>query len=290
MTPDRNISWSVGRGRCLELGNRGQIMAIVNVTPDSFSDGGRFVDASHAVSQALACVEEGASILDIGGESTRPGAAEVSAAQEQDRVLPVIERLVRETDALISIDTYRAETARLAIAAGAHIVNDVHGLRREPEIARVVAAASAGLCIMHTGRDRAGELLPDVIADQRAFFDVSLGFARAAGVRDDAIVLDPGFGFAKDSDANLELMARFPELQDVGLPWLVGTSRKRFIGAVTGREKAADRDIGTAATTVMLRLAGAAIFRVHDVASTRDALAMADAVIAVQQQTHGDRK
>ena len=288
MTPDRNISWSVGRGRCLELGTRGQIMAIVNVTPDSFSDGGRFADPSVAVSHALACVEEGASILDIGGESTRPGAAEVSAAEEQDRVLPVIERLAGNTDALISIDTYRAETARLALEAGAHIINDVHGLRREPEIASVAAAASAGLCIMHTGRGRAGELLPDVIADQGAFFDISLGIARAARVSDNAVVLDPGFGFAKDSDANLELMARFAELRDIRFPWLVGTSRKRFIGAVTGRERAADRDIGTAATTVMLRLAGAAIFRVHDVASTRDALAMADAVLSVRSQTAGE--
>ncbi len=282
MPPDCNMSWKVGRGRSLSIGSRGHLMAIVNVTPDSFSDGGRFVGSELAVSHALACVTAGASILDIGGESTRPGAVEVSAAEEQDRVLPVIERLVRDTEALISIDTYRAETARLALAAGAHIVNDVHGLQREPEIARVVAEAGAGLCIMHTGRGREGAILPDMIADQRAFFEQSLAIARAAGLGDDSLVLDPGFGFAKNGPEDIHLMARFTELKELGLPWMVGTSRKRFIGTVTGQERPQDRDIGTAATTVILRLAGAAIFRVHDVATNRDALAMADAVLAAR--------
>lgn len=289
MAPDGNISWKLARGRSLEIGTRGHLMAIVNVTPDSFSDGGRFVDSDLAVSHGLACVSAGASILDIGGESTRPGAVEVSAAEEQDRVLPVIDRLVRETEALISIDTYRAETARLALEAGAHIVNDVHGLQREPEIARIVAQAGAGLCIMHTGRGREGATLPDMIADQRAFFEDSLGIADAAGVGRDSIMLDPGFGFAKHASEDLHLMARFSELKELGLPWLVGTSRKRFIGAVTGQERAEDRDIGTAATTVILRLAGAAIFRVHDVATNREALAMADAVLAARLQKDGDR-
>lgn len=288
MKPDSNIFWEVGRGRRLQLGNRGHIMAIVNVTPDSFSDGGRFVDVGAAVAHGGACVEAGASILDVGGESTRPGAAEVSAAEEQDRVLPVIEQLVRETEALISIDTYRAQTAQLALEAGAHIVNDVHGLQREPEIAGIVAEAGAGLCIMHTGRGRQGQMLPDMIADQALFFQHSLAIADAAGVKRDAIVLDPGFGFAKNGAQDLHLMARFGELQALGLPWMVGTSRKRFIGAVTGHERASDRDIGTAATTVILRLAGAAIFRVHDVAVNRDALAVADAVLAAGELREGE--
>lgn len=280
-------SWLMGQGRVLELGNRGHIMAIINVTPDSFSDGGRYVDAGRAVLHALGCVTQGAAILDIGGESTRPGAAEVSASEEQDRVLPVIEALAAETNALISVDTYRAETARLAMAAGAHIINDVHGLQREPAIASVAAETGAGLCIMHTGRGREGEMVDDVIADQQSFFDISLGIADAAGVKRETIMLDPGFGFAKNAAQNIELMARFAELQRFGLPWLVGTSRKRFIGSVTGRENAEDRDVGTAATTAILRLAGASIFRVHNVAMNRDALAMADALLSAQATESG---
>ncbi|SOC42696.1 dihydropteroate synthase [Rhizobium subbaraonis] len=275
-TPFQPFQWSLAHGRSLLLGPQGLIMAIVNVTPDSFSDGGRHDTVDRAVEHALRCLEQGAHIIDIGGESTRPGGTSVSAGEEQDRVLPVIEALVQAGQPVISIDTYRAETARLAIAAGAHIVNDVHGLQREPVIAEVAAATGAGLCIMHTGRDR--QKLPDVVEDQFAFLETSLRIAREAGVSDDAIVLDPGFGFAKDTDENIELMVRFEELARFARPILVGTSRKRFVGAVTGRD-AADRDAGTAATTALLRQAGAAIFRVHDVAINRDALMMADAMV-----------
>ncbi len=285
---DCNIIWRVGHGRSLDLRDRGHIMAIVNVTPDSFSDGGRFVDEGRAVDHGLACVEAGAAILDIGGESTRPGATEVTASEEQDRVLPVIEQLAKRTEALISIDTYRAETARLALAAGAHIINDVHGLHREPEIASIAAEAGAGLCIMHTGRGREAEILPDVIADQMKFMRTALAIADAAGLHRKGIVLDPGFGFAKNARHDLELMARFEELRVLGLPLLAGTSRKRFIGGVTGRELAADRDVGTAATTVLLRLAGATIFRVHNVAANWEALAVADAVLAARRHADGD--
>ena len=279
--PFRPFAWSLAHGRTLELGPVGRIMAIVNVTPDSFSDGGRFDGPEKAVEHALRCIEAGADIVDIGGESTRPGAAAVTAGEEQDRVLPVIEALARAGEAIISIDTYRAETARLAVSAGAHIVNDVHGLQREPAIAAVAAASGAGLCIMHTGRDR--EKLADVIADQVAFLSRSLEIAGEAGMKPGKIVLDPGFGFAKDTDENLELMARFSELHALGAPLLAGTSRKRFVGAVTGRE-AEDRDVATAATTAMLRLAGAAVFRVHDVAINRDALRMADAMLAARER------
>ncbi|MCI9865636.1 dihydropteroate synthase [Rhizobium skierniewicense] len=252
-------------------------MAIVNATPDSFSDGGRFLAADQAFAHALACVKEGAHIIDIGGESTRPGADAVTEQEEQDRVLPVIERLAKETDALLSIDTYRASTARLAIEAGAHIVNDVYGLQKDPDMANVVAATQAGVCIMHTGRDR--EKLPDVVEDQFAFLNRSLEIAQQAAIARNAIVLDPGFGFAKDTDENIALMSRFDELGGFGLPILAGTSRKRFIGALTGRDGAEERDVGTAATTAILRLAGAVIFRVHNVAMTRDALSIADAVL-----------
>ncbi|MCB1444978.1 MAG: dihydropteroate synthase [Rhizobiaceae bacterium] len=279
------VAWTLAHGRTLTLGPVGLLMAIINVTPDSFSDGGRSLSTSDAVENAMHAIGEGACIVDIGGESTRPGAVDVSAEEEQARVLPVIEALRARTDTLISIDTYRASTAARAIAAGAHIVNDVHGLQRDPDLAGVVAASAAGVCIMHTGRNR--EKLPDVIDDQFHFLRGSLDIARRAGIADSAIVVDPGFGFNKETPAeNLELVARFGELAALGLPLLAGTSRKRFLGAVTGRD-AADRDVATAATTVLLRQAGAAIFRVHNVAINRDALAVADAILGVEMKHAG---
>ncbi|ESY73394.1 MAG: dihydropteroate synthase [Mesorhizobium sp.] len=270
--------WQLAHGRHLDLGERAVVAGILNVTPDSFSDGGLFDATETALAQARRMIAEGAGIVDVGGESTRPGAAAISAGEEQARVLPVIEALASAGDVLISVDTYRAETARLAVAAGAHIVNDVWGLQREPDIARIAAETGAGLIVMHTGRDR--EKLPDVIADQLAFLGKSLEIARGHGVADDHIVLDPGFGFAKETaEENLDLMARFSELHGLGFPLMAGTSRKRFIGTVTGRD-AADRAAGTAATSVILRLKGAHLFRVHDVAINVDALAMADAMLA----------
>jgi dihydropteroate synthase len=180
------------------------------------------------------------------------------------------------------VDTYREETARLAVAAGAHIVNDVWGLQREPGIARVAADTGAGLVIMHTGRER--EKLADPVEDQFLFLRRSLEIAREAGIDDARIVLDPGFGFAKETpEDNLDLMARFEELHALGFPLMAGTSRKRFIGAITGRE-APHRDAGTAATSVILRLKGAQLFRVHDVAINMDALAVADAMLARQSR------
>ncbi|MBU0582563.1 MAG: dihydropteroate synthase [Alphaproteobacteria bacterium] len=269
--------WMLAHGRQLELGPRAIVMGVLNVTPDSFSDGGRFLSTDAALTQARAMLAEGAAIVDVGGESTRPGAEPVSAAEEQARILPIIEALAADGAALISVDTYREETARLAVAAGAHIVNDVWGLQREHGIARVAAETGAGLVIMHTGRER--EKLPDVIADQFAFLSKSLEIARHAGIADDSIVLDPGFGFAKDSEENLQVMARFGELSALGYPLMAGTSRKRFVGHVTGREGDA-RDVGTAATSAILRLKGADLFRVHNVAINMDALAFADAMLA----------
>jgi dihydropteroate synthase len=269
-------TWKLAHGREIVLGPRAVIMGILNVTPDSFSDGGRFLDVDAAIAQAERMAGEGAAIIDVGGESTRPGAEAVTAEEEQARILPVIEALAAK-GLTVSVDTWRSQTAAQAIAAGAHIVNDVHGLQRDPAIADVAAMGRAGLVIMHTGRDR--QKLPDVIADQQAFLSHSLELARTAGVESDRIVLDPGFGFAKDEAENLELIARFGELVALGWPWLVGTSRKRFVGSVTGRE-AADRAAGTAASNVALRLAGAAVFRVHDVAINADALAMADAIVS----------
>ncbi|MGV0910600.1 dihydropteroate synthase [Martelella sp. FOR1707] len=271
-------------GRSLTLGPRGVLMAIVNVTPDSFSDGGQFDSVEAAVDFGLGAVEEGAAILDIGGQSTRPGAADVTPAEEQDRVLPVVEALAAKTEALISIDTYHAETARLAVAAGAHIVNDISGGTAEPEILSVTARSGAAYCLMHTSRR--DDTLSDPMADQFAFLEEALRAARAAGIADDRLVLDPGFGFGKDSDDNLAIMAHFERLHELRLPLLIGTSRKRFIAALAGADDNLARDFATAATTALLRLAGGAIFRVHNVAANKAALAAADAIIS---RRYGDR-
>jgi dihydropteroate synthase len=271
--------WSLAHGRCLTLGPKSVLMGILNITPDSFSDGGQLPDIQSVLSAADKMISQGADILDIGGESTRPGADPVTAQQEQGRVLPVIEALSARFDVLLSIDTYRARTAELAILSGAHIINDVWGLQKEPKIANVAAKTSAGICIMHTGRDRKRH--KDVITDQLNWFGTSLGIADEAGVKKDAVVLDPGFGFAKETlEENLSLMLRFDELHSLGYPILAGTSRKRFIGALTGRQEAFERDAGTAVTSAVLRQMGAALFRVHDVGMNKDALSIVDGLIS----------
>src|SRR5690606_26376949 len=195
--------WKLAHGRMLELGAEALIMGVLNVTPDSFSDGGRRVAMDAALAAAHAMAEDGAAIIDVGGESTRPGAPPVDAAEEQDRVLPIIAALAKEGKVVLSVDTYRAETARRAVEAGAHIINDVWGLQKDPELARTAADTGAGLVLMHTGRER--QKLPDVIADQFSFLQRSVEIARAAGVDDSQIVLDPGFGFAKDPPENIEI-------------------------------------------------------------------------------------
>lgn len=273
--------WKLAHGKSLQLGASSVIMGVLNVTPDSFSDGGRFNVAAAAIEHAEVMLAQGAAIIDIGGESTRPGAEPVDAATEQSRVLPVIEALVAETGAIISVDTYRAETARLALLEGAHIVNDVTGLQNDPAMASIVAAQGAGVCIMHTGRGR--EKLPDVIEDQFVFLRQSLEIARRAGISDASIVLDAGFGFAKETeDENVELMARFRELAELGFPLMAGTSRKRFLGSVTGRDSG-ERDVATAASSALLRMSGADLFRVHNVAINRDALLVADAMLEMKK-------
>ena len=270
--------WSLAHGRVLELGASSIIMGILNVTPDSFSDGGVNIDPEKAVSAAKKMIDAGAAIIDIGGESTKPGAIAVDSETELQRVLPVIRALAGQTDAILSIDTYRAETAQAAIDAGCHIVNDVWGLQKDPEMANVVASTNAGVVIMHTGRER--EVLDDVVEDQRLFLEKSLQSAKNAGISENSIVLDPGIGFAKGYDENMDLLNRFEELHEFGYPLLVGTSRKRFLGTITGRENALDRDIATAATSIVARMKGAAIFRVHDVATNVDALKVGDALLA----------
>lgn len=270
--------WQMAHGKEMTLGPKAIIMAIMNITPDSFSDGALINGVDEALKSAEKHISEGAHILDIGGESTRPGADPVTAQMEQDRVLPVVEALAANFDVILSIDTYRETTADLAISAGAHIINDVWGLQREPQIANVATKQGAGVCIMHTGRDRVKHA--DVIQDQFDWFETSLKIAQIAGLKNDAIVLDPGFGFAKETlDENLSLMLRFEELHALNYPYLIGSSRKRFIGALTGQD-AEDRDVGTSATSTLLRAMGGAIFRVHDVATNRDALSIADGLIA----------
>ncbi|MEM8750613.1 MAG: dihydropteroate synthase [Pseudomonadota bacterium] len=260
-------------------------MGILNVTPDSFSDGGDFIDPETAIARASAMEDAGASIIDIGGESTRPGSDPVDAATEQARVLPVIRRLAQTGQFIISIDTYRAETAAAAIEAGAHIVNDVWGCQRDPDIANVAAQSGAGLVIMNTRRERT--VRDDLLDDAAEFLLQSLKIAHKAGVKDEAIVLDPGFGFAKTTDHDLPILNGLQRLHALGFPLLVGTSRKRFLGEITGRE-AADRGIATAATSVVARQKGAAIFRVHDIVENRDALAVTDALLAAQHGWTGD--
>ncbi len=271
-----NKKWQLAHERELILGANAVVMGILNVTPDSFSDGGQFNHIETAIMRAEQMLNEGAQVIDIGGESTRPGAQEVSEAQEQDRVLPIIEALSSNQSMVLSIDTYRASTAKHAIAAGAHIINDVWGFQKDPDIAQKAADLKAGCCAMHTGRGRVKN--NDVISDQFAFLERSINHMKNAGIHDEQIVLDPGFGFAKDPSENITLLARFEELHKLGYPLLVGTSRKRFIGHFTGQD-ADNRDIGTAATSVVARIKGAQVFRVHDVATNVQALAMADAIV-----------
>ncbi len=264
-------------GATLRLGRRARLMGILNVTPDSFSDGGRFDAVPAALGQARRMLAEGADIIDIGGESTRPGAAEVSAADELARVLPAIAALRADgIVAPISIDTYKAEVAEQAIAAGATIINDVHGLQREPELAAVAASHGVPLVVMHW--DKARDASRGVMAEMARYFEVTLRIADEAGVARSGIVLDPGFGFAKSLSENYEILRRLPELVALGFPVLVGTSRKSMIGRLLD-VPADERLAGTVATSVLGYTAGAHLFRVHDIRPNRDALRVAEAAL-----------
>lgn len=264
-------------GAALWLGRTARLMGILNVTPDSFSDGGRFDAVPAALAQARLMLAEGADIIDIGGESTRPGADEVSVAEELARVLPAIGALRADGIAApISIDTYKAAVAERAIAAGATVINDVYGLQREPEVAAVAAEHGAPLVVMHW--DKARDTSRDVMAEMARYFEVTLGIADKAGVRRDRIVLDPGFGFAKSLSENYEVLRRLPELVALGFPVLVGTSRKSMIGRLLD-VPADERLAGTVATSVLGYTAGAHIFRVHDIRPNRDALRVAEAAL-----------
>jgi dihydropteroate synthase len=257
-------------------------MGIVNVTPDSFSDGGLFLDADAAVAQGRRLADEGAAILDIGGESTRPGADPVHEDEERRRVLPVVERLAADgSDARLSIDTTKSGVARAALEAGATIVNDVSAFRFDPALAGVVADSDADCCLMHMlGEPRTMQQDPryeDVVSDVRAFLEERLAFAVGEGVAEERVWLDPGIGFGKTVEHNLELLRRLDEIVAIGRPVVIGTSRKSFLGKLAGGRDESDRVPGTIATNVLALERGATVFRVHDVAPNVDALAVAAA-------------
>jgi len=256
-------------------------MGVVNVTPDSFSDGGRFLDAERAIEHARELIAEGAEVIDVGGESTRPGADAVSAEEELARVVPVLEGL-RGAEAAISIDTSKRAVAEAALDAGAAIVNDVTALRSDPELASLCADRDCGVVLMHMlGSPRTMQEAPvydDVVEDVKAFLAERVEASVAAGIDESRISVDPGIGFGKTLEHNLELLNRLGELRSLGLPICIGTSRKSFIGKITGRETG-ERLGGTVATNVLALARGAEVFRVHDVRATRDALRVAAAVL-----------
>jgi dihydropteroate synthase len=266
----------VARDMTLPVGARTLLMGILNVTPDSFSDGGRFFDPAAALAHGRALADEGADILDIGGESTRPGAVAVGAEDELARVMPVVRALAPALAVPVSIDTYKAAVAEAALGAGARIVNDVWGLQRDPAMARVVADHGAAVVVMHNRVEV--DAAVDMLAEVKDFLRRSIDLALAAGIPEDRIVLDPGVGFGKTTEQDLVLIARLGELRAMGFPVLLGASRKKFLGRITGIAEAAARVNATLGAHVAGALAGADIIRAHDVAAHRDALRVADAV------------
>jgi dihydropteroate synthase len=271
--------------RTLALGERTLVMGILNVTPDSFSDGGLFLDAEAAVARALEMERDGADILDVGGESTRPGSQGVSAEEELRRILPVLEKLHGKIKIPISVDTSKSEVAEAAAAAGAEILNDVTALRSDPRIAEVARRRKLPLILMHMrGEPRTmqkGPFAKDVVRDVLAGLGKAVAIARRAGVSKSQIIIDPGVGFGKSYSQNFELLARLPELAKLGFPILIGTSRKSFIGrALEGSPRATvakpERIWGTAATVAASILQGAHIVRVHDVAEMSEVVRVTD--------------
>ena len=258
------------------------IMGILNITPDSFSDGGRFDRLEAAVARARQMADEGAAIIDVGGESTRPGSELVTLDEELRRVLPVVERLHEELTVPISVETMKAEVARRALAAGAVLVNDVTAMRHDPEMVEVVAQGGCTVCLMHMlGEPKTMQEDPryaDVVGEVSAFLEERLEWATSRGVRQEQVLLDPGIGFGKTVEHNLLLIKHLDELALLGRPLVLGSSRKRFLGAVLGAESG-ERVAGTLATTVLGAAAGAAVFRVHDVRPNLEALRVAMAVL-----------
>ena len=280
MTQRKRYSIPLPGRRALELGQRTLVMGILNITPDSFADGGLYKDLDRAVAAGVRMVADGADILDIGGESTRPGAEQVGADEEMRRVLPVIERLAAETDVPLSIDTYKASVARAAIARGASIINDISGLQYDPDLGAVAAETGTPLVLMHT-RGRSREMYEqavytDVIREVRAELSAAIDRAISAGVRRDAIILDPGFGFAKRPEHSFELLARLQELAELDRPILSGASRKSFLKIALGERLPSEREWGTAAAVAASVMLGSHIVRVHGVREMVDVVKVAD--------------
>lgn len=270
-------------GRALVL-DRPRVMGIVNVTPDSFSDGGRYDRVDAAVAHALRLAEEGADVLDIGGESTRPGAQAVAVDEELRRVIPVIERVARETALPISVDTSKPEVMRAAVAAGAGMINDVYALRAEGAL-EAAAALGVPVALMHMqGEPRSMQDAPrydDVVMDVHRFLAQRIFAAEMAGIEKKRLVVDPGFGFGKTREHNLVLLSQLERFMDLGVPLLAGLSRKRTIGDITGRDVPGERVHGSVAAHLIAAQRGAKLLRVHDVAATVDALAVWQAVAEV---------
>ncbi len=270
------------RGRRFEIGRRPLVLGIVNVTPDSFSDGGRFADAAAAVAHGLRLAADGADMLDVGGESTRPGSRPIGLDEELDRVLPVVEELVRRSGVPVSVDTSKAEVARRCLDAGAVVVNDVTGLTGDPAMAAVVAGYGAGSIVMHMqgtpSTMQANPAYADVVREVAVFFAERLAACEAAGIDPETVCLDPGIGFGKTLDHNLDLLANLGAFAPLGRPVCLGVSRKGLIGAVCGRQKG-ERMAGSLALACFAAARGGAhVLRVHDVAETRDAAVLLDAV------------
>lgn len=264
------------KGKTWDLAQRTHIMGILNVTPDSFSDGGMHNTLESAVVHAKQMALEGADIIDVGGESTRPGSAEVGEAEEIDRVLPVVKALAERIELPISVDTYKANVAKCCLEAGAAMINDVWGFQRDTEIANVVAHYGCPAVLMHNqvGTDYS----EDIILSMKRFFEKSIHIARSAGIEDANIVLDPGIGFGKTPEQNIVVMGRLSELKEVGFPILLGTSRKSMIGKILDLP-AHERLEGTIATNVLGIQQGVSIVRVHDVKENRRAALVADAIV-----------
>lgn len=258
-----------------DLENELYVMGILNVTPDSFSDGGRYNDLDHALQQAERMVEEGAAILDVGGESTRPNHIKISSEEEIERVCPVIEALKQRFDVPVSLDTYKSDVAVAGIEAGADLLNDIWGLKWDGTMAKVIADAGIACCLMHNRRENVyNDLVEDVLNDLRECVDLAL----AAGIARDKIMLDPGIGFAKDLDQNLSVMKHIGRIKELGYPILLGTSRKSMIG-LTLDVPVSEREEGTLATSIIGLMEGCSVFRVHDVKTNMRGLRMAQAIL-----------
>ncbi|WP_047154308.1 dihydropteroate synthase [Aneurinibacillus tyrosinisolvens] len=272
------MAWDIQAGTyTLPLRERTVVMGIVNVTPDSFSDGGKYVNIEDALMHARQLVQDGAEIIDIGGESTRPGHQPVGEEEELERVVPVIERLAAEIEVPISIDTYKARVAKEAIRAGAHLINDVWGAKADPEMARIMGELGVPVILMHNRNNMDyRDFIEDVLNDVKE----SVALVKEAGVKDEHILLDPGIGFAKTYEQNLEMMYRMDRLVELGYPVLLGTSRKSFIGKTMGDVPAGERLEGTAATVALGIERGCRIVRVHDVKPIVRVCRMMDAMLS----------